>query len=420
MLGALLFPLAIQSLDDLLNTSKLDGAVVSAYVCEMDGDPLYQRNAGQHVTPASNQKLLSGAFALFQLGPNYRPFTRIWKLPTRTFVDTTGDPLLTYAQLINVREQLRLDRSKLVAVNEPYSVGIPDTWEHDDLPNRYAAGVTAFTVDRGGWELWLKGGRVVGIPSAFGNQIYASKGDGPLRIVYDPFERRVTVNGKWPDKDQRLETLSIWRPDREAAFLLGNGFTRAKDTPQSAPDFVITGKPLPEIISACLPPSDNNIAEQLLLLAARREGELGDKPYTLARERLKNFLSRIVGVDSTDVKPYDGSGMSRHNYVTTRAMAKLLRWCNDQPTAQLWREALVSPGRGTLANRLKDVLFQGKTGTLDMVTALSGYVRHKSGADLIVSVILNQYSCTPAEARDVADSFVKQVATTDLTAMEGK
>jgi D-alanyl-D-alanine carboxypeptidase/D-alanyl-D-alanine-endopeptidase (penicillin-binding protein 4) len=260
----------------------------------------------------------------------------------------------------------------------------------------------------------------VGIPSAFGNQIYATRGEGPLQIVYDPIERRVTVNGKWPEKDQRLDTLSIWRPDREAAFLLGSGFTRSTDTPSSAPDMVITGKPLPEIIATCLPPSDNNIAEQLLLLGARREGDLGAKPYSVARDRLKNFLTRIVGIEATDVKPYDGSGMSRHNYVTTRAMAKLLKWCSEQPTAQVWREALASPGKGTLANRLGNVLFQGKTGTLDMVTALSGYVRHKSGQDLIVSVILNQYACTAAEARDVADSFVKQVAALDLTATEAK
>jgi D-alanyl-D-alanine carboxypeptidase/D-alanyl-D-alanine-endopeptidase (penicillin-binding protein 4) len=406
-------------LDQILSDSKLDGAIVSAYVCELDGDKVFEKNAALHVVPASNQKLLSNAFALHTLGPDYTPVTRIWKERKRTFVSTTGDPMLTYQQLVEARSKLKLNRSLPVHVQQPYAPGIPDTWEFDDLPNKYAAPITAFTVDRGSFELWHKGGKIVAVPSSYGVQIYASRGSGPLQITYDPMRRMVTVDGKWPEKDARVDTLSIWRPDREAAFLLGSGFIPSKVAPAARPSLTISGKPVSEMIAACLQPSDNNIAEQLLLLGALRVAPLPAKPYPAARQRLTDFLEKVVGVQKGDIKPYDGSGMSRHNYVTTRGLAKVLQWSNDQATAPYWRSALASPGKGTLANRLKEMTFQGKTGTLDMVSALSGYVRHKSGQDLIVSVVLNQYACTAAEARDVLDTFVKYVAAADLTAREG-
>ena len=392
---------------------------MSAYVCELDGDKVFEKNSALHVIPGSNQKLLSNAFALHTLGPDYTPVTRIWKESKRTLVATTGDPLLTYQQLVDARAKLKLDRKLPVYVKEPFAPGIPDSWEFDDLPNKYAAPVTGFTVDKGSFELWHKGGRIVGVPYNYGVQIYASKSPAPLSIAYDPMRRMVTVDGNWPEKDARLDTLSIWRPDREAAFLLGSGFIRSTQTPSATPNLTITGKPLSDMMVACLQPSDNNIAEQLLLLASLRLGELPKKPYPAARERLTNFMEKVVGVEKADVRPFDGSGMSRHSYVTTRALGRLLKWSNDQSTAPFWRSALASPGKGTLANRLKETTFQGKTGTLDMVSALSGYVRHKSGQELIVSVILNQYACTPAEARDILDSFVKQAADLDLTAMDG-
>ncbi len=392
---------------------------MSAYVCKLDGDKVYEKNSALHVVPGSNQKLLSNAFALHTLGPAYTPQTRIWKMPKATFIATTGDPMLTYGQLVEARTKLKLDRTLPVHVKQPFAPGVPDTWEFDDLPNKYAAPITGLTVDRGSFELWHKNGRIMGVPSSYGVQIYASKGSGPLSINYDPIRRVVMVDGKWPDKDARLDTLSIWRPDREAAFLLGSAFLPTQTMPSLAPSLAINGKPVSEMIVACLQPSDNNIAEQLLLLSSLRLGPLVPKPYTAARERLTGFLNGTVGIAKNEVKPYDGSGMSRHSYVTTRALCQLLKWSDEQPTASLWRKALASPGTGTLANRLKDTTFQGKTGTLDMVSALSGYVRHKSGSDLIVSVILNQYACTPAEARHILDSFVKQAADLDLTAMEG-
>ncbi len=419
MLALLLMSPPTVGLDEILSNPKLDGAIVAATVCELDGTKVFEKNSNLHVVPASNQKLLSNAFALYVLGAGFRPTTSFWKMPSKTVVETSGDPLLSYDQIVDVRARLRLDLRLPVEVKEPYAPGIPSTWEFDDLPNKYAAPITALTVDRGSFELWKKGSRIVAVPHGHGVRINATQSGGALKITYDPIHRVIDVQGKWPEKDERIETLSIWEPDKGVAALLGSRFQRVDKTPTSIPDFTVIGKPMSDMLPLCLQPSDNNIAEQFLLMGARAQGELGEDPYTIALERLTKFLTRIVGVAPGEVKPYDGSGMSRHNYVTTRALARLLQWCNMQPTADVWRASLAASGKGTLANRLKEVTFQGKTGTLDMVSALSGYVKHKSGQDLIVSVVLNQYGCAPKDARDILDAFVRQVAAVDLPATEG-
>src|SRR5699024_11527506 len=44
---------------------------------------------------------------------------------------------------------------------------------------------------------------------------------------------------------------------------------------------------------------------------------------------------------------------------------------------------------GTLQNRLSDISVQAKTGTIDSVSGLSGYVETKRGENVIFSILLN-------------------------------
>jgi D-alanyl-D-alanine carboxypeptidase/D-alanyl-D-alanine-endopeptidase (penicillin-binding protein 4) len=407
---ALLLTLQTPSFDAILNDPKLGGAVVAAIVTDREGNVLFERNSRTHVMPASNMKLLSNSFALHQLGAERRPETRIWKERNRTVVESTGDPMLTHAQLVKAREQLGLDRRLPVYVHEEYAPMWGENWEIGDLPNKYAAPVCAFTVDRGSFEIWAQKGRPQFRPESYGTRVVFAPLPKGTTSRYDPFTRTFYATPEAFKKDARVDTLSLPRPDAAAASLLGSRMVLTEETPRRAPDLVLTGPTTIDVVSACLPPSDNQLAEQLLMLGARSEGPLGLDPYAVARPRLANFLTRIVGVDPADIKIDDGSGLSRHNYVTTHAIAKLLSWCDHQPTADAWRNALAHAGKGTLATRLKGVEFAGKTGSLDLVAALSGYVQTKRGETRIVSVILNQFGCSSTEARAVADRFVQAVA----------
>jgi len=396
--------------DRILANSKLEGAIVSAIVTDLDGKTIFEHNSALHVTPASNEKLLSNSFALWELGPDYRPKTSFWKLPTRVVIDSPGDPLMTYDQLSKARAELKLDRHLPVYVHQAYAPEIPGSWEFDDLPNKFSAPVTALTFDRGSFAAWTRKGKAVLLPEPFGVRTDFVPGPGTPAVEYDPFAKLVKVTGTLPKTDQVLDTLALPRSDEAAASIFGCRFEPTDDLPQPPPDLVLTGGSTLAMVAACLPPSDNNIAENLLLMGARREGDLGRNPYAVARKRLKDFLVHVVGVNPDDVHPFDGSGLSRHDYVTTRAIAKLLCWANKQPTGAAWRSAFAHPGTGTLSNRLKGITFQAKTGSLDMVAALSGYLTTSSGKTVVVSIIFNQYGCSAGEARGVADDFVKAIA----------
>jgi serine-type D-Ala-D-Ala carboxypeptidase/endopeptidase (penicillin-binding protein 4) len=412
MFAAVLALSLTAQLDAVLDSPKLEGAVVAAQVTTMDGRVLYERNPSFRVMPASNQKLLTCAYALQRLGLDHKPVTRIWRESDRVVVDAPGDPMLSHAQLVEARKKLGLDGSLPVHVRQAYSPGWGPNWNWNYLQDRYAAKVSAFTVDRGGFELWTEGGRLFFLPEAYGAVATHLPSKGSPRVELRGM--RAVVTGELPKERTRVDTLAIEAPDRAAASLLGSSFVETELVPDREPDHVIEGPPVSEILRECLVRSDNNIAEHLLLLSAIKEGPLPERPYAAAQERLKNFLVKEVGLRANDFRPADGSGLSRHNMVTSRGIAALLRWADRQPTAKVWRESLAAPGRGTLASRLQGSSFVGKTGTLDMASSLSGYIRTADGQNLVVSLVMNHYACPAAEARGLQDDFMRILEKTTL------
>lgn len=395
-------------LDAILASPELSGALAGVLVTERDGRLLYEHDADRRMMPASNEKLFTCAFALDALGPNFVPHTEFWKTPDALVVRSNGDPTLSYAVLQDLQHQLN-PRRKPVWVSEAYRAGYPDTWELDDLPNRYAAPVYALTVDRGDLELWFTKGKVELRPSAFDIGMSWVGHDGPFHDHLDVFHHRLTLEGELPKVDQRLDTLGLPDTDFEAASVLGRSVKFVDTVPSRPPDFVYAGDPIAKTLATCLQMSDNNLAENFLLMAASQGKDLV-RPYDQAIPKLRAFLHDKVGLDGPEADMQDGCGMSRHDYVTARAINKLLRWSLTQPTADLWRKSLDHPGAGTMRTRLAGVDFQCKTGTIDCVSALSGYLT-VGGRTVIVSILLNNFACKSHDAKELENLLVgKMVA----------
>ncbi|MCW5942739.1 MAG: D-alanyl-D-alanine carboxypeptidase [Fimbriimonadaceae bacterium] len=389
------------SFDAILAGPEMKGAVVGVVVKELGGEVVYARSPDLRVVPASNQKLLSTTFAMHVLGADRTLKTRLWKEKGRVVVDSEGDPTMTHARLLEARQRLGLKGRVAVAVRQAYRPLTPPSWEWDDLANKYAAPVTAFTVDRSSFELWGDAGRLFFVPESYGATAKWFGAPGGPKVEFDVFRQTAIVRGQWPRTKTRLDTLALHEPDRAAATVLGGGaMTLVTEVPSRGPDLVLESPPLREIVSECLVKSDNQIAEHLLLLAA------GTGSYAEAAKRLKTFLTEVAGLDPNDLSPQDGSGMSRHNLVTSRALVGLLEWTARQPWGSKYREGMAAPGKGTLTNRLQGSRFQGKTGTLDMVSALSGFVTGADGKGYVVSIVMNHYGCSAAKAREVQDRLI--------------
>jgi D-alanyl-D-alanine carboxypeptidase/D-alanyl-D-alanine-endopeptidase (penicillin-binding protein 4) len=85
--------------------------------------------------------------------------------------------------------------------------------------------------------------------------------------------------------------------------------------------------------------------------------------------------------------------------------------------SQAWREALTIAGiDGTLKNRFSGTRatgnFRGKTGTIDQVSALSGYLTTAAGEQLVVSIIVNGVP-TGRDRTGLIDEIVVNLANFD-------
>jgi len=102
-----------------------------------------------------------------------------------------------------------------------------------------------------------------------------------------------------------------------------------------------------------------------------------------------------AGVDSEKIRLNDGCGLSRENLITPRFQTSLLQFCRQRYYFDLFRNTLAVSGTdGTLKNRLSATEVRGsiyaKTGTLNGVTTLAGYMTTKSGRNLVFSIFANR------------------------------
>ncbi|MDP9120871.1 MAG: D-alanyl-D-alanine carboxypeptidase/D-alanyl-D-alanine-endopeptidase, partial [Acidobacteriota bacterium] len=139
--------------------------------------------------------------------------------------------------------------------------------------------------------------------------------------------------------------------------------------------------------------SQNFYAESLLkLLGARRCGSGSWREGTRAVEE---FLIGL-GVPRGSFHMVDGSGMSRENRFSPRAVTQLLRYMYHHPAASEFVQSLPFSGdpEGSLHRRMVVPPYAGnvfaKTGTLEGVSALSGYAKARSGKTYAFSILCNR------------------------------
>jgi D-alanyl-D-alanine carboxypeptidase/D-alanyl-D-alanine-endopeptidase (penicillin-binding protein 4) len=158
--------------------------------------------------------------------------------------------------------------------------------------------------------------------------------------------------------------------------------------------------------------SQNLHAELLLRLLGKTIGS--DGSFEQGTRVVRQFLLS-AGVNDADFFLYDGSGMSPDDRIAPRALTQLLAYASRQSWGLAWRDSLPIAGvDGTLAGRFKDSPLKGrlwaKTGTLNEVNALSGYLTTASGQTLAFSVIINGHRPGSDAELKAVDRIVEAVA----------
>ena len=121
----------------------------------------------------------------------------------------------------------------------------------------------------------------------------------------------------------------------------------------------------------------------------------GPEPGSIAAgARVVRQFLLTAGVAADDFFFYDGSGMSANDLIAPRAYTTLLTYAAKQSWGAAWKATFPIAGvDGTLSGRFKASPLKGKlfakTGTLNEVNALSGYLEVKSGRTLAFSILVN-------------------------------
>ena len=208
------------------------------------------------------------------------------------------------------------------------------------------------------------------------------------------------------------------------AFLKKRGIrtTAEKITPedallQSAEPLVLSASPtLETMVKWTLLWSDNVLAERLARLAAITSGE------TFNTQGVENTFHTVLtnfGIDPDKIEVADGSGLSKQNRVTAKAISDLLMKIRNDPKYVSVYEGLPIGGvSGTLQKRFLTTapqavgLVRGKTGTLSGTVSLAGYVDSEDRQYIFVAIadkIPRRYSASE-RARDTLDRILGKIA----------
>lgn len=216
-------------------------------------------------------------------------------------------------------------------------------------------------------------------------------------------EKGVTVTGRARTIENTLRAIPAVPP--------GASGPAAKDPAPIGPIEIakLESPPFSEIAAKTMKPSQNMYTETILWTL----GEWLRKQDT-EKHRFMNSMSPYVSQNSADVGlavtsafrqqigipddaviQHDGCGLSRHDLITPSAVVQLYTYMAKQSKfSHAWHDALTIAGvDGTLRNRFKGTAgegnIRGKTGTIDQVSALSGYLTTRGGEPVVFSVVVN-------------------------------
>jgi D-alanyl-D-alanine carboxypeptidase len=245
------------------------------------------------------------------------------------------------------------------------------------------------------------------------------------RLGFNTINQYKELTGKKPVRLKILYT-GLFPQDlvNFQAFLKKRGIrtTAERITPddavmQSADPLVLSVSPtLETMVKWTLTWSDNVLAEKLARLAAVTSGELFNDQgvATTFHTVLTNF-----GIDPDKIEVSDGSGLSKQNRVTAKALADLLmKIRNDPKYASIYDGLPIGGVSGTLQNRFLTTapqavgLVHAKTGTLSGTISLAGYVDSEDRQYIFVAIadkIPRRYSASE-RARDTLDRILGKIA----------
>ena len=332
-------------------------------------------------------------------------------------------------------------------------------WEWDDLQWYYGAEISALTVNDNSLDLFVKAGAGVGSQAVVSTgpvtpliSIVNRATTSPqgtrrdLKVVRPLGTNTIEITGTVPlgldatDKGL-IGSIAVPNPALVFVYMLRSSLASKGVTVTGQSQTIdargrgglplrtdalveiasVQSPPLSVIAAQTMKPSQNLYTELLLRTLGKTAAPngLSQSPERTSAddgiEAVKTFL-RGAGIEprGTFVQA-DGSGLSRHNYITASGTMQLLRYMSTHRYAAAFRDSMPIAGvDGTLRTRLRGTTAAGnlraKTGTISGVASLSGYVTSAAGERLVFSIILNNYPEESSSRRSHLDAIALLLA----------
>lgn len=453
--GATTLPELRDRLQTLISDKKFSAAQWGIKIVSAEtGTTVFEHNAAQLLSPASNSKLYTVALGLDRLGTNYQFRTSLYARAQPTAEGVLEGDLVLYGRgdpTINSR----LNGGSILRALQPFVAAltnagvrringnlIGDTsfirgpelgsgWSWDDQLYYYGAEISALTINDNLVICSVTPGSAEGDPCAIRfdpptkliqvhnrTRTVAPGGVRSINLLRLPSRNELYVMGELPrDTPPFRDDVTLHEPARLFLELFASAL--------SANDIVVTGTnrvvswldddradpaslvelgsveslPMSDIAREIQKPSQNLYTDLLLAHVGEKSRTANTAPAVTSEDlgirELARFLT-AAGVSRGHVLFEEGSGLSRNNLTTPAATIALLKYMNAHPAAAVYLQALPIAGvDGTLRNRMKGTPAAGKvrakTGTLRWANSLSGHVTTAAGEPLLFSVMLNRY-----------------------------
>jgi len=397
--------------------------------------PLFAYDADRPMNPASTMKLVTTFAALELLGRDYRWKTEAYlggalkggRLAGDLILKGYGDPKITLEQwqalmaslraagLDRVDGDLALDRSHFALPDHD-----PAAFDHEPL-KPYNVGPDALLVN-------FKSVRLVFTPLAATNTLRVTPepamaevvvgpppplaavdcGDwrADLRAIFtsQPAQAQVTFAGRYGancgERDWYVALLDhphyvhgiFTALFREAGGKFDGGLKERRAPRGVTPFATLESPPLYDIVRDVNKLSNNVMAQQIFLTLATTAAPPPATPAKAA-ETIRRFLqSRRIAVAGLVME--NGSGLSRRERISAGGLAHLLIAADQSDVRDEFASSLaVAATDGTVARRFQTGSVAGqallKTGSLEGVRALAGYVIDSEGRRFVVVAIIN-------------------------------
>jgi D-alanyl-D-alanine carboxypeptidase/D-alanyl-D-alanine-endopeptidase (penicillin-binding protein 4) len=420
---------------DVVKHSPFESARVSLQVQSLDdGAVILSHNGDELLNPASNVKLFTAAASLAVLGPDYRFETEFLLddgpqagRSKALYIRGKGDPSITTERLYGIVTELFH-----AGLREVGDIVLDDSWfdperlapgfDQENSDRAYMAPTGALSLNWNTITVYLRGGDRVGAAASVelepASEYFAIEKSVSTAARLG---RRFSVQSEqWGDKQKIIVrgtvpfdrgSIAVWRKIDNPPIYFGDTLKRmfadhgikvkgrvrlGMVPPHGKLLYVSQSETFDLILKRLNKVSSNFVAEQLIkTLAAEQKGPPGS--FVNGIQVVEEFLEKQIGIPRGSYVMRNGSGLNDANRFSAAQITRLLRVMYERfPLAPEFLSSLGIAGKdGTLRYRFEgsDAVgrLRGKTGTLEKISSLSGYVQSAGGEKFCFAAIVNDY-----------------------------